>query len=169
MEAESEPTLDAPLDVLLDYLKRTRGFDFTGYERTSLERRIAKRMQEVEIGSHLEYLDYLEVHPDEFAFLFNTILINVTSFFRDVEVWDTLRATVLGELTKDNGPIRVWSAGCASGQEAYTAAIVLAEQLGLNAFRQSKMVMLDPKAELQGWWYPYSDAFFKERGGDKLG
>ncbi|HEV8388514.1 MAG TPA: aldehyde dehydrogenase family protein [Dongiaceae bacterium] len=42
-------------------------------------------------------------------------------------------------------------------------------RLGLNAFRQSKMVMLDPKAELQGWWYPYSDAFFKERGGDKLG
>jgi acyl-CoA reductase-like NAD-dependent aldehyde dehydrogenase len=42
-------------------------------------------------------------------------------------------------------------------------------RLGLNAFRQSKMVMLDPKAELQGWWYPYSDAFFKERGGDKVG
>ena len=42
-------------------------------------------------------------------------------------------------------------------------------RLGLNAFRQSKMVMLDPKAELQGWWYPYSDAFFRERGGGKQG
>jgi two-component system, chemotaxis family, CheB/CheR fusion protein len=56
---------DAPFEVLLDFLKRTRGFDFTGYKRTSLERRITKRMEEVGIDSHSEYLDYLEVHPDE--------------------------------------------------------------------------------------------------------
>ena len=115
MEAES--TADAPLDVLLDYLKRTRGFDFTGYKRTSLERRIAKRMQEVEIDSHLEYLDSLEVQPDEFALLFNTILINVTGFFRDTAAWDYFAAEIVPRLLESigDGPLRVWCAFFASG------------------------------------------------------
>src|SRR5262245_7094048 len=136
-EPEPEPTSDAPFDVLLDYLKRTRGFDFTGYKRSSLERRIAKRMEAVEIESHLEYLDYLEVHPDEFAFLFNTILINVTGFFRDPPAWDYLATEVIPRLLEgvgENGPIRVWSAGCASGEETYTIAMVLAEALGEQAY-----------------------------------
>src|SRR5258705_11184608 len=88
-------TPDAPLDVLLDYLKRSRGFDFTGYKRAGLERRIAKRMAAVEIDSQLADLDYLEVHPEEFAFLFNTILINVTAFFRDAATGDYLATEVV--------------------------------------------------------------------------
>jgi len=123
---------------LLEHLRQTRGFDFTAYKPTSLMRRVRKRMQTVEVAEFDAYLDYLQVHPDEFSALFNTILINVTSFFRDAEVWDSLRTVVLPELmaTRNGGPIRVWSAGCASGQEAYTAAIVLAETLGLEAFRE---------------------------------
>jgi two-component system CheB/CheR fusion protein len=93
-------------------------------------------MQAVDIEDFDAYLDYLQVHPDEFSALFNTILINVTSFFRDAEVWEALTATVLPELALGDGPIRVWSAGCASGQEAYTIAIALAETLGLDAFRE---------------------------------
>src|SRR4029078_814069 len=81
------------------------------------------------------YLDYLQVHPEEFEALFNTILINVTSFFRDPEIWESLKAAVLPAFSKTNGPIRIWSAGCASGQEAYTAAMVLAETLGIDGFR----------------------------------
>jgi two-component system, chemotaxis family, CheB/CheR fusion protein len=126
-----------PLDVLLDYLKRTRGFDFSGYKRASLERRIAKRMQEVEIPSIPEYLDYLEVHPDEFAFLFNTILINVTGFFRDAPAWDFFTTDIVPRVLEsvgDGGPVRVWCAGCASGEEPYTTAIVLAEALGERAY-----------------------------------
>ena len=68
---------------LLEFLKRTRGFDFTGYKRATLERRITKRLQSVGCNDFTEYLDYLEVHPEEFGQLFNTVLINVTSFFRD--------------------------------------------------------------------------------------
>ena len=75
------------LEALLEYLKRTRGFDFTGYKRASLERRITKRMLAAGIGSMADYLDFLEVHPEEFAALFNTVLINVTSFFRDLSTW----------------------------------------------------------------------------------
>ena len=124
---------DAALEVLLDYLKRTRGFDFTGYKRSSLERRIEKRMHEVGIGSYQEYLDYLEVQSDEFAFLFNTILINVTGFFRDAAAWDYLATDVIPRLVDAVGadrPLRFWCAGCSSGEETYTMAMVLAEALG---------------------------------------
>jgi two-component system, chemotaxis family, CheB/CheR fusion protein len=130
---QSEPHDGAALDVLLDYLKRTRGFDFTGYKRSSLERRIEKRMNEVGIGSYQEYLDYLEVQSDEFAFLFNTILINVTGFFRDAAAWDYLASEVIPRLVEMVGgdrPLRFWCAGCSSGEETYTMAMILAEALG---------------------------------------
>lgn len=127
----------AAFERILEYLRQTRGFDFTAYKRTSLIRRVRKRMQLVDIHEYEQYLDYLEVHPDEFAALFNTILINVTSFFRDAEVWDTLRRDVLPQLTtQDSMPIRVWSAGCSAGQEAYSAAMLLAELLGTAAFHE---------------------------------
>src|SRR4051812_41233912 len=126
----------AGFERILEYLRQTRGFDFNAYKPTSLMRRVRKRMQSVEIVEFDAYLDYLQVHPEEFAALFNTILINVTSFFRDVEVWERLRAVVIPELVAGTGPIRVWSAGCASGQEAYTAAILFADALGLEAYRE---------------------------------
>jgi two-component system, chemotaxis family, CheB/CheR fusion protein len=132
-------TADQPFDVLLDYLKRTRGFDFTGYKRASLERRIAKRMEAVGVDSYLAYVDYLEVQPDEFADLFNTILINVTGFFRDAAAWEYLVAEILPRVRdakSQGGPIRVWCAGCASGEETYTMAMVLAEALGEQEYLQ---------------------------------
>src|SRR5690242_15885676 len=103
---------DRDLELLLDYLKRNRGFDFTGYKRGSLGRRIQKRMQAVNVGGFTEYVDYLEVHPEEFSALFNTILINVTSFFRDDAAWASLQNDVLPELLArkvTTDPIRVWS------------------------------------------------------------
>ncbi len=128
-----------PIDSLLDYLKVARGFDFTGYKRTTLERRIAKRMDEVGIDDHLAYRDHLEIDADEFAHLFNTILINVTAFFRDPPAWEYLRDEIIPELLETMGseePIRVWSAGCSSGQEPYTIAMLLAEAIGMEAYLQ---------------------------------
>jgi two-component system CheB/CheR fusion protein len=127
----------APLDLLLEYVQRTRGFDFSGYKRTSLERRIAKRMEEVGITDYVDYVDYLEVTPAEFQALFNTILINVTAFFRDPPTWDYVAADLLPPLLASLGeaePVRVWCAGCASGEETYTVAILLAEAMGEEAF-----------------------------------
>jgi len=132
------PNESATFEALLDYLKRTRGFDFTAYKRPTLYRRIEKRVQDLKIKSFTEYLDYLEVHSEEFPLLFDTILINVTSFFRDPQAWTYLNDDVLPELlaSKDaNDPIRVWSAACASGEEVYTLAMVLAEKLGPKAFK----------------------------------
>src|SRR5262249_6688797 len=81
---------DPAFEHLLDYVRDTGGFDFTGYKRPSLVRRVRKRMHEVGISEFGEYQDHLEVHPDEFTQLFNTILINVTSFFRDAQAWEYL-------------------------------------------------------------------------------
>jgi two-component system, chemotaxis family, CheB/CheR fusion protein len=135
----AELPADRDLEVLLDYLRRSRGFDFTGYKRTSLTRRIDKRMQAAGADGYLSYLDHLEVDPEEFTQLFNTILLNVTSFFRDPPAWDYLSAEVLPRLLADKDdsePIRIWSAGCASGEEAYTLAMVAAEALGPDAVRE---------------------------------
>jgi two-component system CheB/CheR fusion protein len=131
----ADPVPAPDLEALLEWLKESRGFDFTGYKRPSLARRVDRRMHEVGISSYGEYRDYLEVHQDEFANLFNTILINVTSFFRDPESWEHLGERVLPDLLARNRPIRAWSAGCASGQEAYSLAMLLAERLGIEEFR----------------------------------
>ena len=123
--------------AFLAYLRERRGFDFTGYKRPSLVRRVRRRMAEVGIQTVPEYQDHLEVHPEEFTPLFNTVLINVTSFFRDRESWDHLREELLPEVLGEAGPvIRVWSAGSAAGQEAYSLAILLADALGAEQFRQ---------------------------------
>ena len=78
---------DGAFPALLEFLKRSRGFDFTGYKRASLERRFRRRMETVGCEDHGAYRDYLEVHPDEYELLFDTLLINVTQFFRDPHVW----------------------------------------------------------------------------------
>jgi two-component system CheB/CheR fusion protein len=106
------------LESLLEYIRDHRGFDFTGYKRPSLDRRIRKRMADARIKSLRQYRDYLDAHPEEFALLFNTILINVTAFFRDPAAWDFLRAEVVPKILAAGKPtqgIRAWSPGCASG------------------------------------------------------
>src|SRR3954451_9943918 len=130
---------DAAFEALLDFLKRSRGFDFGGYKRTSLERRFRRRMEAIECKSYGDYLDYLEVHPEEYEQLFDTLLINVTEFFRDPPAWNHLREEILPAMLEAKAAdeeIRVWSAGCASGEEAYTAAIILAELLGADVYRE---------------------------------
>jgi two-component system, chemotaxis family, CheB/CheR fusion protein len=130
---------DADFEALLDYVKRNRGFDFTGYKRPSLIRRISSRMSAVHIETFRDYLDLLQVDPDEFTALFDTILINVTGFFRDPAVWDALATEYLPRLLEarpGDEPIRLWSAGCASGEEAYTLAMLLGEALGIETARR---------------------------------
>jgi two-component system, chemotaxis family, CheB/CheR fusion protein len=134
-------------DQLLEYLKTNRAFDLTGYKRSTLLRRITRRMQLANIGSFGDYQDYLEVYPDEFTHLFDMVLINVTSFFRDTEAWDALERDIIPVILSgkgDDGPIRVWSAGCSSGEEAFTLAMLLAEKLGNEAFlRRVKIYATD--------------------------
>src|SRR5215217_5829973 len=83
---------------LLDYLKATRGFDFRAYKRSTLQRRVDRRLSVVGIESYEDYRLYLESEPEEFAQLFNTFLINVTAFFRDAAPW-----TYMSEHRAENG------------------------------------------------------------------
>ncbi|GMA84869.1 hypothetical protein GCM10025868_01190 [Angustibacter aerolatus] len=128
---------DPELERLLGFLRDSRSFDFTGYKRPSLTRRIRHRMREVGVTSYDEYGDVLRLQPDEFTALFNTILINVTSFFRDADAWTALERDVLPGVLEasQGGPIRVWSAGSAAGQEAYSIAMLLHEMVG-SGFRE---------------------------------
>jgi len=121
-------------EKLIEYLRDTRGFDFTGYKRPSLLRRVSLRCSELGIDSYRAYLDYLQVHTEEFGSLFNKILINVTEFFRDKETWDYLAEKVIPRIAAKAGEIRVWSTGTSSGEEAYSAAILLCEALGEESF-----------------------------------
>jgi two-component system, chemotaxis family, CheB/CheR fusion protein len=130
---------DPVFEKLLHYLEAQRGFDFSSYKRPSLMRRVQRRMQAVGVEGFGEYQDYLEVHPGEYAHLFNTILINVTSFFRDREAWQYLAEHVLPRIAQDkdrDDEIRIWSAGVASGEEAYTLAMLVAESIGLEQAQQ---------------------------------
>ncbi|QYX29954.1 CheR family methyltransferase [Sphaerospermopsis torques-reginae] len=132
------PEIPANFENLLTYIRQNRGFDFTGYKRSTLVRRVTKRLQSLNIDNFSDYIDYLEVHPEEFNYLFNTILINVTDFFRDIAAWEYLENQVIPNIIKgkkNSEQIRIWSAGCASGAEAYTLAILFAEALGVEEFR----------------------------------
>lgn len=127
------------LEALLAYLNQSRGFDVTAYKRSTLQRRIEKRMQSLNVPSFADYEDYLEVHPGEFTYLFNVILINVTEFFRDQPAWEFLATHVVPHIIEAKGPhdlIRVWSAGCSSGEEAYSATMLFAEALGIERLRE---------------------------------
>ncbi|NEC85096.1 CheR family methyltransferase [Streptomyces sp. SID12501] len=139
------------LEELLVFIRESRGFDFRGYKRSTLARRIHKRMTDVGIRSYPDYQDLLETNTEEFGVLFNTILINVTSFFRDPEAWTLLQHEVVPELLTTLDPeqeIRVWSAGCSSGEEAYSMAMMFSEALGVEeCLRRVKIYATDVDEE----------------------
>ena len=136
---------DPDFERLLEFLRENRAFDFTGYKRPSLQRRFRHRMSQAGVASFTDYIDFLQVHPDEFTVLFNTILINVTGFYRDPESWSELAEIVVPKLLerRANQPIRIWSAGCSAGQEAYSVAMVLHDQLGAEFRERVKIYATD--------------------------
>lgn len=144
--AEAEPDLKP----VLEYLRASRGFDFGAYKVSSLSRRIRRRIQAVGVGGYAEYLDYLQVHPDEFPVLLDAVLINVTGFFRDPLTW-VAATRQIEQILASRGPdaqVRVWSAGTASGEEAYTLAMILSEALGPEEFaRRAKIYATDVDEE----------------------
>jgi two-component system, chemotaxis family, CheB/CheR fusion protein len=126
-------TADLSFRALLDKLSTTYNFDFREYKEPSLARRIRARMAQVHATDFETYSRYLEQHADEHVALFNTILINVTAFFHDPDAWSLLAAEVLPRVVataRETGSIRIWSAGCSSGEKPYAIAMLLAEHLG---------------------------------------
>jgi two-component system CheB/CheR fusion protein len=118
---------------LLDKLSVEHHFDFRQYKVGSLVRRIQARLSQLRIDDVETYIALLDREPDEAQALFNTMLINVTAFFRDPEAWEVLGQHVVPGLlanAESTGVLRVWSAGCSTGEEAYSVGLLLAERLG---------------------------------------
>jgi len=124
---------DLSLKDFLSQLAEERGLELRGYKHTTLDRRIRRRLSQLKIGGLQQYLDFIAGHPGEINDLLNTVLINVTEFFRDPQAWQVLRKNILPRITRtlrQGDSLRIWSAGCASGEEAYSAAITVAEHFG---------------------------------------
>ncbi|GAB1545012.1 hypothetical protein NUACC21_76880 [Scytonema sp. NUACC21] len=135
----STSNFNPEFEALLDYIKQNCGCDLTGNKRDSLTRRFQRRMQQLNIENYKNYLQYLIKHPEECTFLLDTIFINFSGFFRDRDHWNYLANNIIPKIIANKQPgerIRVWSAGCASGQEVYTLAMLLAEVLGIEQYLQ---------------------------------
>ncbi len=120
-------------------LRSSTHVDFADYRDTTIRRRIARRMALQKRDSLADYRGYLEANPSEVDALYRDILINVTSFFRDGEMFEALKAQVFPQIAKDkspNVPIRIWTPGCSTGQETYSLAIALLEFLEEQSIRQ---------------------------------
>ncbi len=124
---------EVTLNQLVRTLAEERGLDLRTYKLTTLERRVQKRMHQVGVANYPEYLEKLRNDQREVNELLNVVLINVTEFFRDPQAWEVLQTTVIPKMFANFKPgdtFRAWSAGCASGEEPYSLALIIADHLG---------------------------------------
>jgi two-component system CheB/CheR fusion protein len=132
--AETLPQKDEEVfKQILTVLRVRRGVDFTYYKQSTLKRRIIRRMALSKIEKPTDYLIFLRENKGEQDALYNDMLISVTNFFRDPQAFEVLCVTLLPTLIRkktNHEPLRIWIAGCATGEEAYSMAICLQEQLG---------------------------------------
>lgn len=127
---------EADLHKIFVLLKNGTGVDFQHYRRGTVHRRILRRMMVHRHETRSEYLALLRLNPSELDVLYEDLLIGVTSFFRDPEVFATLQSTGFPEMMQRHAPdtpIRMWVAGCSGGEEAYSLAMALIEFLGDSA------------------------------------
>ena len=126
--------VDDPLRDLLTYVSTQTNIDFRNYKASTILRRIGRRIAVTHVPNIRDYAEYLRTHPEEVQELVKAFLIAVTGFFRDPEAFKAIRETIIPillERGKENGrSIRFWSAGCSTGEEAYSLAMLLADELG---------------------------------------
>lgn len=130
---EPPPTDEETLNRLFRRLRNVSGVDFTHYKRGTVQRRLARRLALHGLDTLPEYLNLLESDTAETQALFQDLLVQVTDFFRDPELFEELSRTVfprLFERRPSQAPLRIWVPGCASGEEVYSIAICLLEFLG---------------------------------------
>ncbi len=126
---------DFEFRALINQISRDRGFDCSQYRETYIKRRVAVRLRRNHVQSYREYVLFLKRNPDEYNSLINALTINVTHFFRSPGTYRVFKRVVLPGLIEDkkaagSGRIRIWSAGCASGEEPYSIAMASSEVLG---------------------------------------
>ncbi len=128
------PRDDRQVRTFLEELRDRTGIDFSRYKMPTIQRRLQRRLVATGAHSLAEYRRCLQAHPEEYDRLINAFLIKVTEFFRDRELFVYLREHVLPELIErgraHGNELRFWSAGCATGEEAYSLALLVADALG---------------------------------------
>ncbi len=123
------------IDRVLVQLREASGIDFTSYKRSTIERRLARRIAKHHLATLEDYSKYLAEHRDEAAAVYEDLLIHATEFFRDPGVFDAIAERILPAILDGKGedaPLRVWVPGCSTGEEVYSFAIVALEQLGTS-------------------------------------
>ena len=176
--------MNRDLKLVLNYLNKERGFDFSGYRSSMVERRMGKRLTPTKCADVPEYLEYLKKHPHELDNLVDVLTINVSRFFRNTLAFDYITDKILPAIVfdKKNGrdpSLRIWSAGCATGEEPYSIAILIQElqrkerlHLSVNIFatdidekalkRATKAVY--PYASIKSIKYRLLKRYFEEQG-----
>lgn len=153
-KAAKSPHSEVELQPILKLLKQHTGYDFHGYKEGTLIRRVLRRMGLHHMQKLRQYADFLRDHPEETSRLFKDLLISVTGFFREPEAFERLAQEVVAQqlqtelhtaLQTDTGePIRIWVPGCATGEEAYSLAILYMEQMqALQVERQLQIFATD--------------------------
>jgi two-component system CheB/CheR fusion protein len=127
------PKEERSFKQVLGLIETHTGLDLTHYKHSTIKRRINRRMMRRQVEKMEDYVKYLRQHSEELTRLYEDILINVTSFFREPEAFEALQKVVFPEIMRNRAedePIRIWVPGCATGEEAYSLAISLLEFLG---------------------------------------
>ncbi len=114
------------------YIEQTLKIQCSNYKEDYIKRRLLSRMRSTNAGTYPDYLYYLKGHQTELEQLRNALTINVTEFFRDTEVYNAIRTAILPELFKQRKRILLWSAGCSSGEEPYSLAMMFSDMMMTN-------------------------------------
>ncbi|MEM3064079.1 MAG: protein-glutamate O-methyltransferase CheR [Candidatus Nitrosotenuis sp.] len=131
----TETITDENLTQIEKIMLQRLGKDLRQFKRPFLNRRISARMRSVGARTGSEYAKLLEEDSDEPALLFRSFSINVTEFYRDSFVWQSISTQILPQIAKSNKAVKVWSAGCATGEEPYSLAILLKESLPTKSLK----------------------------------
>jgi chemotaxis methyl-accepting protein methylase len=165
------------LNNLLEYINSVRGIDFSLYRHSTIQRKMGLRLEETSSQNYEEYLGYLKSNPGEFDNLITALTIKFSNFFRDPLVYEILYSDVLPELMSKFKFLKVWSIGCAKGEEAYSVAIIVNDLLKKEKGLFNVKVLgtdIDPEAleiavkgeyqenELSEVKKKYMDAFFNK-------
>ncbi|MBS2036273.1 PAS domain S-box protein [bacterium] len=140
VDPASRREIEDRLPEICDLLQQSTGHDFRHYRQAFVVRRIERRMGFTHVQQVQDYLDLIRAHSDELQLLFQDLLVGVTQFFRDADSWEALKAPLLEMLRAGNG-LRIWSAGCATGEEAYSIAMLVLELLRTNDLKADVKVL----------------------------
>ncbi len=150
-DEDIETEADEDIRNIIHLLRKSTGVDFTHYKITTIRRRIIRRMLLYKLETLKEYTQYLRQHANEVNVLYQDLLINVTNFFRDGDMMEYVKKSLLPDILKNktsNSPVRIWVPACSTGEEAYSLAIVLMEILSDKALNIPVQIFATDLSEL---------------------